>query len=170
MADLESVLIGLVEIYGQNGVATGSEEFLYRLLCERPALANISHVEAPAFEEHQRFVRRHPYRDWLIIQAQGKWVGSLHATQWNSIGVAILKEDQQKGYARKAVQMYMSANEPLPAIPSSRRGAFVMYAAPENGPGKALIERLGGKLIHLTYEVLVQSEANDAIGSSPPEL
>jgi RimJ/RimL family protein N-acetyltransferase len=146
-------MINFVEVYRSEGTTPGAVEFLHKLLGERPAAANISHVRLPSLEEHRQFVDGKPYHDWLIVEADGKWVGSLHQTKWNAIGVAILEAHQRKGYAGQAIQKYVSTHAPLPAVPSIRRGAFIINVAPENEACKALVKYLGGKLIHLTYEV-----------------
>ena len=149
----DSSVINFVEVYLSDDIIAGAAEFLYQLFSERPALTNISHIELPPFEEHRQFISGNPYQHWLILEAGGEWVGSLHATKWNAIGVAILKAHQRKGYARHAIQKYVGTHAPLPPIPSIRRGAFTINVAPEYEACKSLVKYLGGRLIHLTYEV-----------------
>ena len=150
---MEDGVISLVDVYLLNGITPGADTFLFRLLKERPALVNISHVTFPSPEAHRQFVHSKTYRHWFIIDANGEWVGSIHATHWNAIGVVILEAHQKRGYARQAMLKFMDSYAPLPPIPSVRRGSYTVNIAPQNEGCKTLVKSLGGRLIHLTYEV-----------------
>jgi hypothetical protein len=52
----------------------------------------------PTRAQHEYFVRRRPYRAWLMIQnSKGERVGALHLTHRNEIGIYILRKYRKKG-------------------------------------------------------------------------
>lgn len=161
-------VIEFVNVYHAGRIIDGAWEFLYALLAERPAGISISHREMPTMVEHRAFMIRRPYRAWFIIAAdtqparddrgrtqdfEASWVGSVHATTQNEVGVQILREHQRKGYARAALVTMMRDLQPLPASPSVRRGRYIANVIPHNEASIALFESLGGKLIQITYEL-----------------
>lgn len=144
----------LVDVYRHGKVAPGAIEFLYELLKERPAEANISHSELPPIEKHRQFVMRRPYRSWFLIEnEEGERVGALYLTERNEIGIAIAKQHHRKGYAREAIAYVLANIPPLEAVPSVRRGRYIANVAPGNEASRYLFERMGGKLIQVTYEL-----------------
>jgi RimJ/RimL family protein N-acetyltransferase len=118
--------------------------FLYELLKERPADANISHRSMPTYPQHVAFVRSNPYNAWYLVQANGVNVGSVYITKLDEIGVFILAAQQRKGYAEAAVKLMMEM------VPRPR---YLANVAPVNLRSHALFTKLGGKQIQITYEL-----------------
>lgn len=160
--------IKLVNVYQAGRIIDGAVTFLYDLLAERPAAANISHREMPTLEQHRAFVTRRPYRAWYIVEMEGRvdtlpesergipgawWVGTVCVTPQNEIGVQILAIHQRKGHARAALTQLLAELKPLDPAPTVRNGRFVANVAPTNEASKALFESLGGKQIQVTYEL-----------------
>lgn len=142
----------LTDVYQGGRVAPGAIDFLYALLQERPAEANISHSAMPTIEQHRQFVHRRPYRCWYIIEnGEGERVGALYATELNEVGVAILQAHQRRGYALRALTEFLASHPALEAIPARRPSRYVAHVAPTNEASKALFEHLGGKQIQVTY-------------------
>lgn len=128
--------------------------FLYQLLGERTAEESISHGSMPTFEEHSRFVTAAPYRAWyLIVNDTPAWVGAVHITELNSIGVAVMSEFRRRGYAREALQEVLRMHKPLPPMPSIRPARFVANINPANAGSIALFEGLGARHIQNSYEL-----------------
>lgn len=124
---------------------------LYELLAERPARAAISHGEMPSLQEHCQFVQSRPYRIWSLIEADGDIVGEIHATNQNEIGIAIFKRFQHRGYAKLAIQDFISRVPALPGQPGLRSGRWLANIAPGNDVSRGLFESMGFTKIQETY-------------------
>lgn len=148
-------MIRLRDVYQENGEPhQEAVALLYQLLAERPPEANISHSKMPTFEEHTAFVRSRPYRAWYIICDHAfKPLGAIYATQHNELGIFILCEHQNRGHATMAIRVLKDQLEPLPAIPGKRRGRYLANVSPHNRLSKKLFEKLGGRIVSLTYEI-----------------
>lgn len=154
----------MVNVYDAQGIpALGHIHFLYDLLCEREPHQSISHKGAPSYRAHADFVRSRPYREWFLIEARlmvglGElpplsFMGAAYLSNNNEIGVFIAQRFQAMGYGLAAVRYLLDNYQPLPAIPGQRNGHFVANVAPGNEPSRKLFERLGGKLIQVTYQL-----------------
>lgn len=122
-------------------------EFLYGLLIERPKNANISHKKMPSLAEHYMFILSHPYKKWSIICIDFpgvglKKVGAIYLTNLNEIGIAIKKEFQGMGIAKKAITQYMKQNGP---------GIYHANISPKNEKSINLFKGLGFDLCQYTY-------------------
>lgn len=138
------------DVYGMNGEPhVGAVSLLYQLLAERPENANISHAKMPSLDEHHAFVRSRPYRLWYEIKYGAEQVGAIYATHHNEIGIAILLDQQRQGYATDAIREFVKTVEPLPV----GRGAWLANVAPKNWRSKILFEKLGSRIVQLTYEI-----------------
>ena len=149
-------MIVVHNVYDAGGFAPLQHiHFLYDLLCEREQHQSISHQQDPSFADHAAFVRKKPYREWLLIEGipPRGLVGAVYLTHHNEIGVFITKSAQRQGYGWWAVRHLLDNYQPLPAIPSVRPGRFVAHVAPGNEPSRKLFENLGGKLIQVTYQL-----------------
>lgn len=149
-------MIKFVDVYDSQGEPQlRAVAFLFELIAERmtePAV-NIS-ATMPTVEEHKAFVRRWPYRFWYLLENdEGERVGYVSATRRNEIGIVLLKVYRGRGYGPQAVRMLMENYQPLPAVPSERRGRWIANVAPDNEHSKHLFEKLGGRLIQVTYEL-----------------
>ncbi len=128
--------------------------FLYQLLDQRPATANVSHKAMPTLEEHTAFVAGRPYRYWYLITRAdtGDWVGSIYATDNNELGIQIAAEHQRKGYAIAALQTFIRTHKPRQMIRGLRNGNWLANVAIDNDISHNLFHRLG-KPIQVTYEI-----------------
>ena len=122
----------------------GRDQILYELLKERTPEQSISHKQMPEWDDHVKFIDSYPYREWyFIVNEDSQIVGSLYLTRQNEIGISIFMEFQRKGYAEEAIkfvsQMYC--------------GPLLANVNPLNKPSRELFEKLGGKVIQVTYEL-----------------
>lgn len=148
-------MITLANVYQGGKIAPGAIEFLYELLNERPPEANISHHELPTIEQHRAFVVRRVYRCWYIIENEdGERVGTVSLSHGNEIGVAVKDGHRHRGYATAAINELRRLHQPLDEIKSVRRGGvFVANVAPDNDASHMLFEKVGAKLVQVTYEI-----------------
>lgn len=117
---------------------------LYAIFLERPKETWISTTEIPTTEQHKAFVDSKPYYVWYLMHsAQDGFVGSIYLGHDNSIGVAVLRAHQRKGYGSSAVRQLMEKHEPLPGLPSRRSKHFVANIAIGNTASAKFFERLG---------------------------
>lgn len=81
-------------------------EILYTLLAERTPQQSISHRGMPTREEHEAFVRAHPYVAWYLIHNDDRgYVGSVYLTRHREIGLFIFKGDQGHGLGTAALRV-----------------------------------------------------------------
>jgi RimJ/RimL family protein N-acetyltransferase len=118
--------------------------FLYRLLKERPAVANISHRKMPSRAKHLAFIKADPYAWWYILEEDGEDLGSIYLTGCDEIGVSIAHEHQRRGFAKRAIQALMHMHP---------RVRFLANVAPRNVLSHALFASLGFTCIQYTYEI-----------------
>jgi RimJ/RimL family protein N-acetyltransferase len=119
-------------------------KFLFKLLKERPAMANISHSKLPSYKKHCDFVQQNPYKMWFIVWIDNNRVGSVYLTTNNEIGIAVDSKWQGKGIAKWAIKKIMSV--------SPEKG-FLANIAPQNDASRNLFEGLGFKFIQETYRL-----------------
>lgn len=117
--------------------------YLYALLVERPAEANISHRRLPTPSEHLAFIESRPYLAWYIVQEGPMVAGAVYLSKAREIGIFILREHQGRGLAPKAIALLRRLHP----------GKCLANVAPGNERSKALFEALGGRLIQQTYEL-----------------
>ena len=126
-------------------VTMADAQFLYDLLAERPAHANISHRSMPSIDEHRAFIASRPYRAWYVIQGSKRSrVGSIYLTHNNEIGIHIATKYRGKGYARRAIEQLMATH------PQQR---YLANIAPANQPSHQLFSELGFTHIQDTLEL-----------------
>lgn len=125
---------------------------LYSLLLDRPVETHISHQRMPSYDDHERFVRSKPYRFWFLIRVDGEFVGDLHVTELNEIGVFLFERCRGKGYGAQAVKLLMSRYRPLHAIPAKRVRRWLAHIAPKNDAGASFFRKLGFTLVEQTWQ------------------
>ncbi len=142
----------LVSVYRERSAIM----VLYELLKQRTPEQSISHRKMPTMDEHAAFVRSQPYLAWYLIEDNGAvlsvtegyeahvYVGSVYLTKQREIGIFIFKAHHGKGYAKQAIAML---REKWP-------GRILANVNPANEPSKRLFERMGGRVIQQTYELL----------------
>lgn len=126
-------------------------QVLYALLAQRPIEASISHHKMPTYEQHTKFVHSRPYRMWFLIRVDGEFVGDLHATNLNEIGIFLFREYRGKGYGTKALHMFISRHKPLDAIPAVRVRRWLANIAPGNAPAVDFFTTYGFSKVQETY-------------------
>ena len=125
---------------------------LYALLLDRPEDARISHLIIPTYLEHIAFVKSIPYRMWWLVRVDGEFVGDLHATHLNEIGVFLFRKHRGKGYVAQAVKLFMARHKPLPAIPAKRVRRWGAHIAPQNDAGTSFFRKLGFRKVEETWQ------------------
>lgn len=118
--------------------------YLYALLVERPAAANINHRQLPTAAQHLAFYKRRPYLAWYLVMKGKTALGSVYLTHDNEIGVFIFREHQGKGYGSRAVRM-------LKRRYGRRR--YLANIAPGNRASISLFSKLGARHVQNTYEL-----------------
>lgn len=142
--------IQLHDVYGGHHIKQADVAFLYEVLKDRPAEANISHREMPSLEQHKQFVHRKPYECWYIIQAQSddgrttEQIGSIYISKQRELGIFLLRAHWGKGYAMRALTL-LRRNHP---------GKLLANVAPGNERSHAFFKAANGRLIQYTYELL----------------
>lgn len=129
----------LVSVYE----ADNAPLYLYALLVERPAEANISHRKLPTAAEHLAFVQSHPYTAWYLVLEGRSALGAVYLTKQREIGVFIFREHQNVGWAKKAIAELRKLHP----------GRCLANVAPGNEVSKKLFEGLGARHIQNTYEL-----------------
>lgn len=117
--------------------------YLYALLLERPAEANISHRRMPTAAEHLRFIASKPYFVWYLLQTEEGIAGSVYISKQSEVGIFIFRAFQGRGLAKKA----------LKEVRRLHPGQLLANVAPNNKRSHALFKGLGGKVIQHTYEL-----------------
>ena len=125
------------------------KKILYDLLTNRKH--RISHAELPSWEEHARFVSRHPYRTWWLIHSGENTIGSVYLTKENALGINLVTEES--AIYRSALQKIIEENEPLPPIPSVRPEFLFVNVAPGNHALLDALSAMGTKLTQKTYRL-----------------
>lgn len=120
---------------------------LYELLKEREF--NISHNNLPSFEIHYNFVVKNPYRYWYLVKVNCHYVGTLYVLKDNSIGIFFLRDYEY--LIEKSILWILNTKKPLSGIKSVRSSYFHINLAPKNNLYRSIAEKIGGKLIQVTY-------------------
>lgn len=120
---------------------------LYELLRNRGS--NISHTEMPSFEEHRKFVLKHPYRFWYIVKQPSAILGSIYFHYDNSIGINMPGKNSILIAAtlKKALCMH----KPLKGKKSIRSNAFFVNASPQDRKLKKALRDLGWSVLQVSY-------------------
>ena len=124
-------------------VTINDAAFLYNMLKERTPEMSIS-FQMPTFEYHCKFLVDCPYEAWYIIFEKGERLGNIYLTKKDEVGYFIKKEYQGQGYCRKAFKE-LTKKHP--------RKHYYANVNPRNKNGIRFVEKLGGKLVQLTYKI-----------------
>jgi len=112
-------------------------EMLFGLLKQR--VHSISHNRIPTRNEHNAFVKAHPYRHWAVILEDNYPIGTFYLQDDNSVGLNIIEPSL---YVVSQVLAYIRAKfEPLRQIKSKVPPYFYVNASYGN-------EKLGELLIN----------------------
>jgi len=127
-----------------KSVSKSDYRFLYNLLMERDARANISHKKMPTYNEHVKFVSSKPYPKWYIILCDVNRAGSIYLTSQNEIGIFIKKSFQNKQIGDIALRKLIQKN------PKKR---YLANVNPKNKKSVCFFKNHGFKLIQYTFEL-----------------
>jgi len=146
-------MIRLIDVYEPTGIRRGAMAFLYNLLKERDLEMSISHRVLPSYDEHMEFITRRPYRCWFLITIDDAWAGSIYATHFNEIGVAVQKNARGTGIGPAAIRELMRTHKPRSTEPGARGSNWLANIAPNNTHSAHVFTKLGFKLAQHTYEL-----------------
>ena len=122
-------------------------EYLYELLEQRPAYANISHEGMPTYDAHLEYIATRGFGTlniWEVVFLNNRPIGVYYITHQNEIGIQIDEKYKQLGIAFEVLSRICKK------YPSSR---FMANIAPENKESKKLFTKLGFKCIQHTYRL-----------------
>jgi len=125
-------------------VSKSDYRFLYNLLMERDARANISHKKMPTYNQHVAFVSAKPYSKWYVILYDTNKAGSIYLTSQNEIGIFIKKSFQSKQLGNIALHKMIQKN------PKKR---YLANVNPQNKKSMRFFKNNGFKLIQYTFEL-----------------
>ena len=125
-------------------VSKSDYRFLYNLLMERDARANISHKKMPTYNKHVAFVSAKPYSKWYVILYDTNKAGSIYLSSQNEIGIFIKKSFQGKQLENIALRKMIQKN------PKKR---YLANVSPQNKKSIRFFKNDGFKLIQHTFEL-----------------
>ena len=125
-------------------VSKSDYRFLYNLLMERDARANISHKKMPTYNQHVAFVSAKPYSKWYVILYDTNKAGSIYLSSQNEIGIFIKKSFQSKQLENIALRKMIQKN------PKKR---YLANVSPQNKKSIRFFKNNGFKLIQHTFEL-----------------
>ena len=125
-------------------VSKSDYRFLYNLLMERDARANISHKKIPTYNKHVAFVSAKPYSKWYVILYDTNKAGSIYLSSQNEIGIFIKKSFQGKQLENIALRKMIQKN------PKKR---YLANVNPQNKKSMRFFKNNGFKLIQYTFEL-----------------
>ena len=122
-------------------------KILFEMLRKRKN--SISHSLLPSYQDHKSFVLNHPYRAWYIVKANDEIVGNAYLLKDNYVGINIVKNS--RAVTPVVIQMILNRYKPLKAIKSVRSASFVFNASPNNKNYIKILERMGARLVQMTF-------------------
>ena len=125
-------------------VSKSDYRFLYNLLMERDAGANISHKKMPTYNQHVAFVSAKPYSKWYVILYDTNKAGSIYLSSQNEIGIFIKKSFHGKQLGNIALHKLIQKN------PKKR---YLANINPQNKKSVRFFKNNGFKLIQHTFEL-----------------
>ena len=127
-----------------KAVSKSDYRFLYNLLMERDARANISHKKMPTYNQHVAFVSAKPYSKWYVILSDTNKAGSIYLTSQNEIGIFIKKSFQGKQLGNIAMRKMIQKNP---------RKRYLANVNPKNRKSMRFFKSNEFKLIQYTFEL-----------------
>ena len=130
-------------------VTRAEAHFLFRLLKQRPQVANISHQKMPTYPEHVAFVLSEPYAHWYIITEGKKKIGAIYLTKRSEIGIQLIFGAQGQGYGTQALNLIMNKH---------KRKQYLANVAPDNYQSRKFFGKQGFEMLQHTYKKGVENE------------
>ena len=122
-------------------------DILYELLKKRSF--NISHKKIPSKHDHEIFVAKHPYREWILLKCSNKYIGSFYITSDNTIGINL--SDPTTEHISALLEYIRKTFKPLKAIKSVRDDVFIVNCNPHNKKLIECLEKDNLKLLQVSY-------------------
>ena len=119
----------------------------YRFLEKR--MFSISHGSMPSFEEHADFVANNPYRFWFFIKSDDDYLGTIYLQHDNSIGVNL--QPFHLPLIPEVLAIVTQLCNPLPAVPSVRRGQFFLNISPADLELQKTLQEMGAYEIQRSF-------------------
>ena len=126
-------------------------EVLFDFFHRRSEKYHISGKKNLTYDEHKKFVERHPYRYWLLVEFDGRYVGTLYVSYLNSIGVFLI--DEVVDLLPEVIKFIKENYRPLSEIPSKRQKEFTINVSPENTRFIDILNSEGFKLKQKTFTI-----------------
>ncbi len=109
----------------------------------------ISLIKLPTFEDHQEFIKTHPYRCWNLIFVATECVGNFYLQNDNSIGVHLIPDfDYLLPILLKQI---LNEYNPLPEIKSTRSANFILHVPIGDHKRQAQMNANGHTPLQITY-------------------
>lgn len=138
--------IRLEDVYHDRPGLAMAKQVLFDLLLERETWQSISHRKMPTWDEHEAFVESRPYLAWYLIRRGQGYCGATYLSHQREVGIAIFRSYAGKGLGESAVRELLRLHP----------GIALANVAPGNDASHKLFgEKLGGRLIQMTYELPV---------------
>ena len=110
---------------------------------------SISHKLLPQYQDHIKFVKNHPYRDWFIIKEAKEIIGNVYVHFDNSIGLNCTDEITEVQIGT-VLQILTNTLKPLEPVPSVRSSGYFINVPTAN-------TQLQEKLLHIGLVELQKS-------------
>ena len=124
--------------------------FLYEILLTKKF--NISHEDVPNYNEHKKFVYRHPYRSWLMILSKDNFRGAVYLTKDNVIGINLPNANIDDYH--NIINLIIKKYKPLKQVKSLKSKYFLININPKNNVLIKAVENLDMKYIQKTYALI----------------
>ena len=122
---------------------------LFDFFQKRTKKYHISGKKNLTYDEHKKFVNKHPYRYWFLVESDGRYIGTLYISYLNSIGVFLI--DEVVNLLPEVIKFIKENYRPLSEIPSKRQKEFTINISPENTPFIDILNAEGCKLKQKTF-------------------
>lgn len=119
----------------------------YRLLEKR--IFSISHHSMPTLEEHACFLADSPYRFWFFIKLDETFAGTVYVQYDNSIGLYL--QPSNLPHLTEILTKVTKYCDPLPAVPSVRRGQFFLNVPASDIELQEALIRIGAHEIQKSF-------------------
>lgn len=111
----------------------------------------ISHINLPTFEDHQEFIKTHPYRCWNLVSVATKYVGNFYLQNDNSIGVHLIPGFDH--LLPVLLKQILNEYDPLPEIKSMRSANFILHVPVGDHKRQAQMNANGHTPLQITYSL-----------------
>ncbi|MBO8217655.1 GNAT family N-acetyltransferase [Prochlorococcus marinus] len=130
-------------------VDSGLSEELYKLLQTRKF--SISHKNLPSFNEHKKFVKSIPYKDWYLIYQNSVAIGTFYIQNDNSIGLNLNNPSLR---IVKNISKYIRTNfDPNPPEPSKVAPYFFINIAESNKRMLNILKVIGCEPLQVSFRL-----------------